>query len=97
MRLAVRAAGALALAVLLAVQSVTAQTPAAEAAKLAEAGAKALDDRRFAEALSSFSAAAKLAPRDASIAFGAGLSAYMLGQNAEAERQLQRALELDPS
>ena len=93
---AARTGGALALAAILAIQSVTAQTPAAEAVKLAEAGTKALGERRFADALSSFTAAAKLVPQNASIVFGAGLSAYMLGQNGEGERQLLRALELDP-
>jgi len=68
-----------------------------EAVKLAEAGAKALAERRFADALTSFTAAAKLAPRNAEIAFGVGVSTYMLGQNAEAERQFQRTLQLDPS
>lgn len=87
---------ALALAAVLAGHPVVAQAPAAEAAKLAEAGRKALEERRFAEALSAFTAAAKLAPQNASMAFGAGVSAAMLSQNAEAERQLQRALALDP-
>ena len=44
-----------------------------------------------------FTEAAKLAPRSADIAFGVGLSAAMLGQNAEAERQFQRSLQIDPS
>ena len=74
----------------------SAQGISVEAIKLAEAGTKALEERRFADALSSFNAAAKLAPRSASIAFGAAFSAYMLGQNGEAERLLQRALEIDP-
>jgi tetratricopeptide (TPR) repeat protein len=68
-----------------------------EAVKLAEAGAKALAERRFADALTSFTSAAKLAPRNAEIVFGVGVSTYMLGQNAEAERQFQRTLQLDPS
>jgi len=74
-----------------------AQAAPPEAVKLANAGAQAIEERRFADALASFTAAAKLAPRSADIAFGVGLSAYMLGQNAEAERQLQRTLQLDPS
>jgi tetratricopeptide (TPR) repeat protein len=68
-----------------------------EAVKLAETGSKALDERRFADALSSFTAAAKLAPRNAEFAFGVGVSAFMLGQNAEAERQFQRTLQLNPA
>jgi len=86
-----------ALVLLAAPRWAAAQAPSADAAKLAEAGSKALDERRFADALASFTAAAKLAPRSAQIAFGAGLSAYMLGQNAEAEQQFQRALKLDPT
>lgn len=88
-------AGLLAAVIVAASSAVAAQPPSAEAVKLAEAGSKALDERRFADALSSFTAAAKLAPRSAEIAFGVGLSAYMLGQNADAEREFQRALKLD--
>lgn len=75
----------------------SAQALSVDAVRLAEAGSKALDERRFAEALASFTAAAKLAPRNAEIAFGVGVSAYMLGQNAEAERQLLRSLQLNPA
>ena len=93
-----RIVGALILATILAAPAaVVAQAISPEAVKLAEAGSKALDERRLADALSAFTAAAKLAPRSAEIAFGVGLSAYMLGQNAEAERQFQRALQLDPA
>lgn len=74
-----------------------AQAASADAVKLAEAGSKALEERRFADALASFTAAEKLAPRSAQIAFGVGVSAYMLGQNAEAEKHFQRALQLDPA
>jgi tetratricopeptide (TPR) repeat protein len=74
-----------------------AQAAPPEAVKLANAGAQAIEERRFADALAAFTAAAKLAPRSADIAFGVGLSAYMLGQNAEAERQFQRTLQLDPA
>lgn len=92
------AAGALALAVVLtSTPGVRAQVAPAEAVKLANAGAKAIEEKRFADALASFTAAAKLAPRSADIAFGAGLSAFMLGQNAEAEGQLKRTLQLDPA
>ena len=75
---------------------VPAQGISTDAIKAGEAGQKALEERRFADALSSFNAAAKLAPRIASFAFGAGVSAFMLGQNTEAERLLVRALQLDP-
>ena len=76
---------------------VSAQALSVDAVKLAEAGSKALDERRFADALASFTAAAKLAPRNANIAFGVGVSAFMLGQNVEAERQLLRTLQLNPT
>lgn len=75
----------------------SAQALSVDAVKLAEAGSKALNERRFADALASFTAAAKLAPRNANIAFGVGLSVYLLGQNAEAERHFQHTLQLDPS
>ena len=93
----VQAAGALALAVVLSAHPVSAQTPAAEAVRLAEAGRKAIDERRYADAMSSFAAAAKLLPQNASIAFGLGLSSYLLGRNVEAQNSLRRALELDPT
>jgi tetratricopeptide (TPR) repeat protein len=92
------AAAALALGIVLAGPvRLRAQVTPGEAVTLANAGAKAIEERRFADALASFTAAAKLAPRSAEIAFGAGLSAYLLGQNAEAERQFQRSLQLEPS
>lgn len=90
--------GAVALAALLvSAAGAAAQAMSVDAVKLAEAGSKALDEQRFADALTSFTAAAKLAPRNAQIAFGVGVSAYMLGQNAEAERQFQRTLQLEPA
>ena len=92
----VRAALALALVAAVTTYAVSAQTPAADVVKLAEAGRKAVDERRYADALTAFTAAGKLAPQNASIAFGIGLSAYLLGQNADAEKYLQRALTLDP-
>jgi len=93
----VRTSCACALAAVLAGPAVSGQAPSADAARLAAAGAKALDDRRYADAFSSFSAAAKLAPRNASMVFGVGLSAYMLGRNAEAEQQCLLALKIDPA
>lgn len=93
-----RVGAALALAlVVIAPGHARAQGPSADAVKLAAAGSRALDERRFADALASFTAAAKLAPRNAEIALGAGISSYMLGQNAEAESQLTRALQLNPA
>ena len=96
MEAAVRAVCALAMAAVLATPAVFGQAPAAEVRKLAEAGTKAINERRFADALASFTAAAKLAPQEASIAFGAGLSAYLLGRSADAEPYLVAALKLNP-
>ena len=47
--------------------------------------------------MAAFAAAAKMAPKSAEITFGVAISAFMLGQNVEAERQFQRALQLDPA
>ena len=63
---------------------------------LAKEGSTALEERRFADALTAFTAAAKLVPRDPGLAFGAGFAAYMLGQNDEAESWLAGALKLEP-
>ena len=46
------------------------------------------------EAREAFSAAAEAQPRNASAWFGAGIAAYMLGQNSEAEAALTRALQV---
>ena len=66
-------------------------------ARLAAEGVQALEERRYTDALKAFTDAAKLAPRNGSIAYGAGVSALMLGSDAEAEKQFERALELDPT
>ena len=90
--------GALALAILFAAATAAAaQATSADVARLAQSGSIALQEKRYADALESFTAAGRLAPRNAQIAFGAGISAYMLGQSALAERQLLRALDLDPA
>src|SRR5688572_26626183 len=70
------------------------RAPAAEA--LALDGWTAVKEKRFGAALDAFTGAARLAPREASLAYGAGVAAYMLGRNAEAVEWLQRALGLDP-
>jgi len=68
-----RIVGALILATILAAPArVIAQAISPEAVKLAEAGSKALDERRLADALSAFTAAARLAPRSAGIALASG-------------------------
>lgn len=70
------------------------RAPAGDA--LAREGWTALQEKRFGVALEAFTGAARLAPREASLAYGAGVAAYMLGRNAEAAEWLQRAVGLDP-
>jgi tetratricopeptide (TPR) repeat protein len=62
---------------------------------LAKEGSAALDARRFGDALEAFSAAATLLPGEASLCAGAGLAAFMLGRNDEAQGWFERALALN--
>jgi tetratricopeptide (TPR) repeat protein len=64
---------------------------------LAREGAAALEHRRFGEALEAFTDAAAMRPRDASLCFGAGVAAFMLGQNDVAQTRFECALALNPS
>jgi tetratricopeptide (TPR) repeat protein len=64
---------------------------------LARAGAAAIEDRRFGEALELFTEAATMRPGDASLCFGAGVAAFMLGQNDVAQTRFECALALKPS
>ncbi|HEX5108476.1 MAG TPA: tetratricopeptide repeat protein [Vicinamibacterales bacterium] len=75
-----------------------AQQPAAarDVSRLSADAAKALDEKRFSDALNGFAAAAKLAPQDASLALGAGYAATLLGEWEVARTWLDRALRLDP-
>jgi hypothetical protein len=83
--------------VLLGTNLASAQRGRQDPQTLARQGAAALDERRFDDALTAFTAAAAQLPSDASVAFGAGLAAYMLGRTADAETWLGRALKLEPS
>jgi tetratricopeptide (TPR) repeat protein len=76
--------------------ALSAQRPARDVEALANEGAAALEEKRFGDALEAFAAAAKLAPRDAGLAFGVGIAAFMLGQNGDAEAWFERSLKLDP-
>ena len=69
-----------------------AQDPSA----LARSGTAAIERQRFGEALEAFTRAAALEPGDASLCFGAGLAAFMLGQNDEAQTRFECALSLKP-
>ena len=64
---------------------------------LAKQGAAALNERRFDDALTAFTAAAAGLPNDANVALGAGLACYMLGRPDDAEMWLTRALKLQPA
>jgi tetratricopeptide (TPR) repeat protein len=70
-----------------------AQDPAA----LARAGTAALEHHRFGDALDAFTRAAALQPGDASVCFGAGLAAFMLGQNEVAQARFECALAINPN
>jgi tetratricopeptide (TPR) repeat protein len=63
---------------------------------LARTGTAAIENRRFGDALEAFTRAAALQPGDASFCFGAGIAAFMLGQNDVAQTRLECALALDP-
>jgi tetratricopeptide repeat protein len=63
---------------------------------LAREGVAAIETRHFGEALAAFTEAAALRPGDASLCFGAGVAAFMLGQNDVAQRRFECALALDP-
>jgi tetratricopeptide (TPR) repeat protein len=67
-----------------------------DAFALARAGTAAIETRRFGDALEAFSRAAGLRPADASLCFGAGVAAFMLGRDAEAQKRFECALARDP-
>jgi tetratricopeptide (TPR) repeat protein len=73
-----------------------AQSGRRDPAALAQAGATALDERRFGDALEAFTAATVSVPRDPSLCFGAGMAAFMLGRNADAQEWFEKALRLNP-
>src|SRR5438034_1816717 len=64
---------------------------------LARAGTAAIEARRFGDALEAFTKAAQMQPGDASLCFGAGVAAFMLGQNDVAQTRFECALTLNPS
>lgn len=73
-----------------------AQPASHDPAALAKEGSTALDARRFGDALDAFTQAATILPRDPSLRLGAGLAAFMLGRNDEAQGWFERALDLNP-
>ena len=72
------------------------QGSSATPAQLARDGQTALEEKRYADALAAFTAASRLAPRDATLLWLTGYSAYMLGQLTEARGPLEQALALNP-
>lgn len=65
-------------------------------AALAANGWAAIDERRFGDALEAFTDAAGPGRNDPALCLGAGFAAFMLGQDAEAQAWLERALKLAP-
>ena len=53
--------------------------------------------RRFGDALEAFTRAAAIRPGDASLCFGAGVAAFMLGQDRVAQSRFECALALNPN
>lgn len=88
------------LAIVLVVASplaLSAQRPARDLAALVKGASEAMAEQRFGDALEAFTAASKLEPRDPSICVAAGVAAFRLGQNDDAEAWFTRALKTDPA
>jgi hypothetical protein len=73
-------------------QGRTPRTPEA----LVKEGEAAIEAGRFREAFDAFSDAAQQRPRDVSLYVGAAYSASMMGQLADSQRWLERALQIEP-
>jgi tetratricopeptide (TPR) repeat protein len=67
-----------------------------DASALARLGTAAIEHRRFGEALDAFTRAMALQPEDATLCFGAGVAAFMLGQDEAAQTRFECALALNP-
>jgi len=83
----------LALAVLLAAANLRASD---DPVVLARAGLGAIEAGRFGDALDAFTKAAAMRPGDASMCFGAGVAAFMLGKDDVAQRHFECALTRNP-
>jgi tetratricopeptide (TPR) repeat protein len=64
---------------------------------LARAGTAAIEAHRFGDALAAFTKAAEMQPNDASLCFGAGVAAFMLGKNDVAQARFECALARNPA
>jgi tetratricopeptide (TPR) repeat protein len=81
---------------ILVLRNAGAQSGPRDPAALAQAGAEALNARRFGDALEAFTTAAAIVPRDPGLCFGAGMAAFMLGRNDDAQEWFEHALTLNP-
>jgi tetratricopeptide (TPR) repeat protein len=63
---------------------------------LSRAGTAAIETRRFGDALEAFTKAAGMRPDDEGFCFGAGVAAFMLGQDHVAQTRFERAIALNP-
>jgi tetratricopeptide (TPR) repeat protein len=63
---------------------------------LADAGTTAIATGRFGDALQAFTRAAETRPDDATLCFGAGVAAYMLGRDDVAQTRFECTLTLNP-
>jgi tetratricopeptide (TPR) repeat protein len=70
---------------------------AEDATALARAGTAAIESGRFGDALQAFTEAAGMQPDDASLCFGAGIAAFMLGKDEIAQARFECTLALTPS
>jgi len=66
-----------------------------DAGALARKGAAAIKHGRFGEALDAFTRASTLQPEDATLCFGGGVAAFMLGRDETARIRFECALALD--
>jgi tetratricopeptide (TPR) repeat protein len=83
-------------AALILVASLAADVRGQDASVLARTGTAAIDEHRFGEALAAFTEASAMRPNDTGLSFGAGVAAFMLGQNEVARFSFERALALNP-
>ena len=83
-------------AALILVVFVTADARGQDASTLGRKGTAAIEAHRFGDALATFTEAAAIDPGDPTLSFGAGVAAFMLGQNEVARSRFERALALSP-
>jgi len=69
---------------------------AEDAVTLARSGIVAIETQHFGDALDAFTKAAALRPNDASLCFGAGVAAFMLGRDQVARDRFECALTRNP-